>query len=97
VGGKGDDTINIGGEGYVITHAGDGNDVIAISDRTEFEFLGEKWDDKLPSLKDATFVQENGTLTVTFAGRDDKLTIQAGSREMKVEQIWDSKFVVTLA
>ena len=96
VGGKGNDTISIGGEGYVITHAGDGQDVIAISDRTEFEFLGEKWNDKLPSLKDATFVQENGTLTVTFAGRDDRLTIQAGGREMKVEQIWDSKFVVTL-
>jgi len=95
-GGKGDDTISIGGEGYVISHAGDGQDVIAISDRTEFEFLGEKWNDKLPSLKDATFVQENGTLTVTFAGRDDRLTIQAGGREMKVEQIWDSKFVVTL-
>ena len=31
------------------------------------------------------------------AGRDDKLTIQAGGRDMKVEQVWDSKFVVTLA
>jgi hypothetical protein len=57
--------------------------------------VGEKWNDKSPSLKDATFVQENSTLVVTFAGRDDKLTIQTGGREIKVEQIWDSKFAVS--
>ena len=94
-GGKGNDTISIGGEGYVVFHAGDGQDVVAISDRTEFELRGERWNDKPPSLKDATFTQENGTLVVSFAGSNDRLTIQTGSREVKVEQIWDSKFVVT--
>lgn len=74
-GGQGNDRISIDGEGFVSFKAGDGQDTITINDRTEFDLFGKVWNDKLMNLDDATFTNENGTVVVTFAGRDEKLTI----------------------
>ncbi len=95
-GGKGNDTISIGGEGYVLVRAGGGQDVINISDRTEFELLGKTWDDNSLNVKIATFANESGTF-VTFAGRDEKLTIKAPFGELQVELTGSQSFVVTPA
>ncbi len=94
-GGRGNDTISIAGEGYVLVRAGGGQDVINISDRTEFELLGKTWDDNSLNVKIATFANENGTLVVTFAGRDEKLTIRAPFGELQVELTGSQSFVVT--
>jgi Ca2+-binding RTX toxin-like protein len=96
-GGKGNDTISIGGEGYVIFQVGGGQDVITISDRTEFELRGKVWDDFSFNVKEASFTNENGALVVTFAGRDEKLTIQSPFGDVKVEVTGSQSFVVTPA
>ena len=96
-GGKGNDTISIGGEGYVIFQVGGGQDVITISDRTEFELRGKVWDDFSFNVKTASFTNENGALVVTFAGRDEKLTIQSPFGDVKVEVTGSQSFVVTPA
>ena len=96
-GGKGNDTVNIDGEGYVIFEVGGGQDVVTISDRTEFDLRGKTWDDFSFNLKSASFANENGALVVTFAGRDEKLTIQSPLGDVKVEVTGSQSFVVTPA
>ena len=94
-GGQGNDKISIDGEGFVFFQAGDGQDTITINDRTEFQLYGEFWNDKLLNFDGATLANENGTVVVTFAGRDEKLTIQSASgEELRIERIYDDRFVV---
>jgi|EndMetStandDraft_5_1072996.scaffolds.fasta_scaffold07746_5 hypothetical protein len=94
-GGQGNDKISFDGEGFVSFRLGDGQDEITISDRTEFDLFGKAWNDKLMNVADATFSNENGTVVVTFAGTDDKLTIRSASgEELRIEQIYDDRFAV---
>ena len=78
-GGKGNDTINIIGEGRVILRTGEGQDIVTITDRTEFFTFGETSYDNVMRADQANFTYEDGTLTVTFEGRDEMLTIRAAN------------------
>lgn len=95
-GGKGNDTININGEGRVIMRAGDGQDVINITDRTEFQTFGEIYYDNIMDIDESSFSYENGELTVSFKDRDEKITIRSEGRELSWEITDSFKFVVTL-
>ncbi len=94
-GGAGNDNINLNGEGLVAFKAGDGQDTVTISDRTEFAIFGESWGDDVMTLDKANFTFENGSLTVSFDGRDEKITILSGGGDMKLEMTSDRTFVVT--
>lgn len=96
-GGKGNDIININGEGRVILRAGEGQDTVTITDRTEFFTFGEKNYDNVMRADQASFSYEDGTLTVTFEDRDEMLTIRAADgEELSWEITSDQMFVVTL-
>jgi hypothetical protein len=95
-GGTGDDLINIDGDGALVAfRAGDGQDTVSITGRTEFAIFGERWGDDVMTLEDASFTFENGMLTVSFEGRDEKLTILApGGGDLTLEMTSDRTFVV---
>lgn len=96
-GGKGNDTININGEGRVILRAGEGQDTVSITDRTEFFTFGNTNSDNIMRADQANFTYEDGTLTVSFEGRDEMLTISAANgKELSWEITSDRMFVVTL-
>jgi len=95
-GGKGNDIINIDGQARVIHRAGDGQDVISITDTTEFTTFGEEWFDGVMLLDEATFSYENGELTVTFEGRDESLTIRSAVGELSWEITSDRTFIVKI-
>lgn len=94
VGGEGNDTININGAARVTHRAGDGQDVITITDTTEFATFGEEWFDDVMRVEEANFSYENGELTVTFDGRDEKLTIRSETGNLSWEITSDRTFVV---
>ena len=95
-GGEGNDFITIDGEALVAFRAGDGQDTLTINDRTEFAILGESWGDDILSLDTASFAFEDGTLTVTWEGREESLTIHAaGGGDMTLEMTSDRTFVLT--
>ncbi|PCI04396.1 MAG: hypothetical protein COB78_08765 [Hyphomicrobiales bacterium] len=96
-GGRGNDVINIDGQARVVHRAGDGQDVITVSDKTEFVTFGKDWFDSVLNLDDANFSYENGELTVTFEGHDDKMTIRAAEgEELSWELTSDRTFMVTV-
>lgn len=96
-GGAGDDTIMVDGEGLVVFRAGDGQDTVTITERTEFAIFGESWGDDTLSLDTASFVFENGALTVSWEGRDERITILTDGEEPALEMTSDRTFVVTPA
>ncbi|MFK5979966.1 MAG: hypothetical protein QM488_13880, partial [Rhizobiaceae bacterium] len=96
IGGEGDDIINIDGQARVIHRAGDGQDVITVTDTTEFVTFGEGWFDDVMRADEATFTYEDGELTVSFEGRDEKLTIRAAEGELSWQLTSDRTFTVTI-
>ncbi|MBL4726412.1 MAG: hypothetical protein JKY83_07035 [Rhizobiaceae bacterium] len=96
-GGQGNDVINIDGKARVIHRAGDGQDVITVSDTTEIVTFGDDWFDDVLLLDEATFSYADGELTVTFEGRDDKMTIRAAEgEELSWELTSDRTFMITV-
>ena len=95
-GGQGNDVININGNARVIHRAGDGQDVINVTDTTEIVTFGDDWFDDVLLLDEATFSYADGELTVTFEGRDDKMTIRAAEGELSWELTSDRTFMITV-
>ena len=95
-GGQGNDVINIDGKARVLHRAGDGQDIITVSDTTEFVTFGDDWFDDVLLLDEATFSYADGELTVTFEGRDDKMTIRAAEGELSWELTSDRTFMITV-
>ncbi|MBL4726413.1 MAG: hypothetical protein JKY83_07040 [Rhizobiaceae bacterium] len=96
IGGEGNDTISVDGKARIVHRAGDGQDVINITDTTDFATFGEGWFDEVMRVDEANFSYENGELTVTFDGRDEKLTIKSDIGELSWEITSDRTFVVTI-
>ncbi|MBL4892713.1 MAG: hypothetical protein JKX91_13000 [Rhizobiaceae bacterium] len=96
IGGEGNDTISVDGKARIVHRAGDGQDVINITDTTDFATFGEGWFDDVMRVDEANFSYENGELTVTFDGRDEKLTIRSEVGELSWEITSDRTFVVTI-
>ncbi|PCI04397.1 MAG: hypothetical protein COB78_08770 [Hyphomicrobiales bacterium] len=96
IGGEGNDTISVDGKARIVHRAGDGQDVINITDTTDFATFGEDWFDDVMRVDEANFSYENGELTVTFDGRDEKLTIRSDIGELSWEITSDRTFVVTI-
>lgn len=96
IGGEGNDTISVDGKARIVHRAGDGQDVINITDTTDFATFGEGWLDDVMRVDEANFSYENGELTVTFDGRDEKLTIRSDVGKLSWEITSDRTFVVTI-